>query len=349
MDTMLSHLRRRLHYLPLPRTPSSIPPINRIHQPAVRRASLTHHLCRNYSIMPSNCNNIRIVGGAEIVVDHEGLTINECIGNVATKTDDVSVCVVSIANPTAEPWLTIQYDEYMHVLEGVVELHFEKNDGGNSGVVRVAKGQTLFIEKGSRFQPRFPEGNTRYIPVCLPAFKPERCHREEGSEVSDVAAKLEDLHSDSKQPTPEEINEKYNHIAKIYHMCLKSKWEQCLSASTKAEAVYYPPTFHQDGRMIHATAQPERLLKVANHFYKKTDGEWICIELNRIGLEELGVVTVFEGALPVGNKEAIDECDWVFPHIYGGIPTHVDGIVVNTFGIKRSEDGEFLLIEGLAE
>jgi mannose-6-phosphate isomerase-like protein (cupin superfamily) len=177
---------------------------------------------------------IRIIGQSIKVVDHDGLTITECIGNAATHVDDMSVALVNVEGPTSEPWLTIHYDEYMHVTEGCLELHYYDSENKLTQL-NVTAGQTAFIAKGSRFQPRFPAGVTKYIPVCLPAFKPERCIREEGTEASDVSKKLNELHS---KPSADEVNDKYKHVNKIYHMCQKKAWEECKAQSR----AYYPPT-----------------------------------------------------------------------------------------------------------
>ena len=66
--------------------------------------------------------------------------------------------------------------------------------GWDEAFCKVAVGETALIDKGTRFQPRFPEAGTSYIPVCIPAFRPDRCVREEGS-CSDVAKRLAALHT----------------------------------------------------------------------------------------------------------------------------------------------------------
>jgi mannose-6-phosphate isomerase-like protein (cupin superfamily)/uncharacterized protein (DUF952 family) len=267
------------------------------------------HLAVVCNIAQNMASPIRILGKIIKVVDHEGLVIKECIGNAATNVDDLSLALVTVDGPTSEPWLTIQYDEYMVVEEGCVELHCIDAENMETQI-NVTAGHTAFVEKGTRFQPRFPSGTTKYIPVCLPAFKPERCAREEGAVASDVSIKLKDLHS---KPTAQEVNAKFNDVNIIYHMCKKSAWEEC----KKQSKAYFPPTFLADGKMTHATAVPERLISTANHFYTLSVGDWICLELNRKGLEQLGIVTIFEEAMPVGAKET--NADWesmVFPHIY---------------------------------
>jgi hypothetical protein len=73
-------------------------------------------------------------------------------------------------------------------------------EGGSSTTAQA--GETVFISKGTRFRPSFPVGDTqcvtspnfttenpfhysvdfidvRYVPVCVPAFRPDRCIRED--------------------------------------------------------------------------------------------------------------------------------------------------------------------------
>ena len=284
-------------------------------------------------------SSIKVTGQSIKVVEHDGLTIEEVIGNVATKNDNLSVAIVSITKPTSEPWLTLHYDEWMHITKGYIELHVD--DGAS--IIKVEEGQTVFIPKGSRMQPVFPVPSS-YIPVCIPAFSPDRCIREEGTELSDVSARLDELHQ--KVLSAEEVNEQFKDVKTIYHMCQTSIYEKAM----KEKTAYFPPTFHQDGKFTHATAIAANLVTTANHFYTETKGDWVCIELDRDALEKLGLVTIFESAKPVGDIDT--DGDWkndVFPHIFGGLPLHVDGVLTNTYKMKRSDDGTFLSIDGLVE
>jgi uncharacterized protein (DUF952 family) len=61
----------------------------------------------------------------------------------------------------------------------------------------------------------------------------------------------------------------------IYHMCVSRDFE---NANNDGE-LYFPPTYHQDG-FIHATAEPELLLSVGNHFYKSDTNHWICLGID---------------------------------------------------------------------
>ena len=161
--------------------------------------------------------------------------------------------------------------------------------------------------------------------MCLPAFRPDRCIREDDSERSkQVAANLQQLHSgpsivpDSQAPSCKTVNDEVPDT--LYHMCVKADWD---AAKAKGEA-YYPPTFEADGNYTHATAVAERLIQTANHFYQESVGDWICLRMSREALRKGGIVTKDEPAMPVGDKDVGESWnDWVCPHVYGGIPISV--------------------------
>mmetsp|Transcript_104122 Transcript_104122/g.261050 ORF Transcript_104122/g.261050 Transcript_104122/m.261050 type:complete len:415 (-) Transcript_104122:295-1539(-) len=276
----------------------------------------------------------RIVGAAARVVETGDLSIDELAGNVATKSDRISIAHVKITAPTSEPWLTLHYDEWMCVLKGRMVLHFA--DGRET--LEVKAGQTVFIESGERFRPVFPEGDTEYVPVCLPAFRPDRCIREDEPDSS-VSVKLRDLHGvAAKKP---KLSQEEPEPEVLYHMCQRSLWEE----AKKSGEAYFPPTFEADG-FTHATAVPERLLDTANHFYRDVPGEWLCLRFRRSALRRLGIVTRDERAMPVG-KTATNEAwsEWVCPHVFGGIPVQV---VDAEFPMTR-DGSAYTAIRGLTE
>uniref|UniRef100_A0A7S2RPF2 Cupin n=1 Tax=Eucampia antarctica TaxID=49252 RepID=A0A7S2RPF2_9STRA len=285
----------------------------------------------------------KIIGSSTTVVEIDGLKIDELAGNVATSEDIISIAYVTVSEPTSEPWLTLDYDEWLCVLKGKMILHY--TDGGNERTLEVNAGETCMVAKGERFRPVFPIAPTEYIPVCSPAFRPDRCHREEGEESSDVTKNLIKLHSGNKELQCTSSDKK----DVLYHMCQKTLWEE---ASHNGKA-YYSPTFETDGFFTHATAVPERLIETANHFYTQTLGEWICLELSRSALENIGIITKDEQPLPVADAVVSENWvknNWVCPHIYGGIPT-VDGLNVlqKIHPIIRTDDGKFVNIDGLTE
>merc|ERR1711997_1008447 len=251
--------------------------------------------CKTYSlpgIIPSVpteiMSAITIIGTSQRVVDAPGLSIEELAGNVASKEDRISIAFVVANKGTSEPFLTLHYDEWICVLRG--KILFENVDGN----VTASAGDTVFIREGTRFRPSFLE-DSEYVPVCLPAFRPDRCIREDGEneEGHKISDNLKNLHktNDSKDgDAPNDL---------LYHMTTKAEWEKA-----KAENhAYYPKTFEADGLYTHATGVPSRLIETANHFYQDVSGDWICLELRRSKLKrEYGIAVRDEEAMPVISK-----------------------------------------------
>jgi len=274
-----------------------------------------------------------IIGGSTRVVETEAFTIDELAGNVATQSDTVSIAHCKVLSPTSEPWLTLHYDEWMCVMKGRMLLHH----AGAGSPLEVKAGQTVMVRKGERFRPEFPEAGTEYIPVCIPAFRPDRCIREDDTEEGHhVAKKLKTLHT---TPAPVVCVPARPQAEVLYHMCEKRLWD----AAKTAGAAYYPPTFEADG-MTHATSDPVRLLTIANHFYTDRPGDWVCLVFRVSALRKCGIIVKEEEAMPVGDKSIGEDWDWVCPHVYGGIPPSV---VEKELPIVR-ESGLFKSIQSLA-
>lgn len=202
---------------------------------------------------------VTIVGGSTRVVDADGLTIDELAGNVATSSDTISIALVKAKAGTSEPWLTLHYDEWIAVLKGKVVLALPDD----KGEVEVPEGKTVHIAPGTRFRPTFPV-DTEYVPVCLPAFRPDRCIREDVTEAGEaIAAKLHELHGAGATmactPSADDAKPEV-----LFHMTTKASWD----AAKKSKKAYYPPTFEVDGHYTHATGVPSRLITTANHFYQ---------------------------------------------------------------------------------
>ena len=99
--------------------------------------------------------------------------IEEFIGRVNSKTDDVSIARMISPSGWSEPGQRPQFDEYTIVLRG--ELQAETSEG----VLRVTAGQALVVNKNEwiRYSSPGPEG-AEYIAVCIPAFSPDTVHRD---------------------------------------------------------------------------------------------------------------------------------------------------------------------------
>jgi uncharacterized protein len=130
----------------------------------------------------------------------------------------------------------------------------------------------------------------------------------------------------------------------IYHMCEQSSYFEQVNAND-GEGLYFPPTYVQDG-FIHATHDPKLLIDVANHFYKSSLGDWICLE---ISVPWLTSQVIFEAPAPVGNVASYvkeDQNVVKFPHIYGGIRKRA---VKKIFPMTRASDGTFTGIDNLPD
>ncbi|MBX2846996.1 MAG: DUF952 domain-containing protein [Acidiferrobacterales bacterium] len=127
----------------------------------------------------------------------------------------------------------------------------------------------------------------------------------------------------------------------LYHLIQMDLWQ----AAVDNNANYYPPTYDQDG-FTHATANPNLLLNVANHFYKDVPGPWLCLRMTVDSLNATGIKVVFEATAPVGDKKAdfTGTNDELFPHILGGINP---AAVLKVHSVTRSEDGTFLAVTGV--
>ncbi|KAG8466417.1 hypothetical protein KFE25_002173 [Diacronema lutheri] len=258
---------------------------------------------------------VRIVGSATRVVDADGLTIDELAGNVASGSDTISIAIVNAKAGTSEPWLTLAYDEWIAVREGKVVISLVGEE-----TVEVPAGKTVHIAPGTRFKPSFPV-DTEYVPVCLPAFRPDRCAREDEDEKGEaIAHKLRALHGaggavETATCTPSAAEDGKPEV--LYHMTTKKAWD----AAKKSGTAYYPATFEADGHYTHATGVPSRLITTANHFYQDVEGVWVCVAFTRTALRDAGIHVRDEQALPVGDKQVSTEWrTWVCPHVIGGIP-----------------------------
>jgi hypothetical protein len=229
--------------------------------------------------------------------------------------------------------LTMQYEEWLCVTKGRC---IAKSRSGEEVIIEA--GETAYISKGSSWKPTFPV-ETSYIAICKPAFRPDRCVREEENNQSGMDL-LKKMHADSSVAPPQPTVTKAEPIDKLHHMTTRALW----NAVKDSGEAYYPPTFDVDGYYTHATAVPSRLITTANNFYQEDAGEWICLIFSRAALKKCGIFVKDEEALPVGDRPIGGDWDtWICPHVIGGIPP---SIVTEIFVIQR-EGKTFVGIEGL--
>ena len=99
----------------------------------------------------------------------------------------------------------------------------------------------------------------------------------------------------------------------------------------------------------HTTAVPTRLITTYYHFYTGTKVDQICLQPSRSEFNKLGIVTKSKEPKPVGQTEVGETWNWVCPHIFGGIPTGVLGVVKRIHGMKCDEEGKFISISSLTD
>jgi mannose-6-phosphate isomerase-like protein (cupin superfamily) len=105
---------------------------------------------------------------------NEPKIIEECIGRVNSKTEDLSVAKMKSPGGWSEPGQTPDFDEYTVVLRGLLRVR-SKTD-----TLDVKAGQAVIVYRGEWVQYSTPDPDgAEYIAVCLPAFSPQTVHRDE--------------------------------------------------------------------------------------------------------------------------------------------------------------------------
>jgi ethanolamine utilization protein EutQ (cupin superfamily) len=100
-------------------------------------------------------------------------TIEEYIGRVNSKTENVSVARMRSPEGWYEPGQKPEFDEYTLVLTGMLRV---KTEGMT---VDVHAGEAVIVNRGEWVQYSTPElGGAEYIAVCSPAFSPDTVHRD---------------------------------------------------------------------------------------------------------------------------------------------------------------------------
>ncbi len=100
--------------------------------------------------------------------------IEEYIGNVNSKTNEVSIARMKSPAGWTEPGQTPEFDEYTIVLKGELHINTKKDE------IILKEGEAVITKKGEWIQYSTPgKDGAEYIAVCLPAFSPETVNRDE--------------------------------------------------------------------------------------------------------------------------------------------------------------------------
>jgi len=106
-------------------------------------------------------------------VGNKPKTIEEFIGLVNSKTEEVSIARMTSPAGWIEPGQTPDFDEYTLVLKGMLRVTTME------GVQDVRAGEAIIANKGEwvRYSTPGPDG-AEYVAVCMPAFSLESVHRD---------------------------------------------------------------------------------------------------------------------------------------------------------------------------
>jgi len=103
--------------------------------------------------------------------------IREFFGAVNSGDKDVSIAVMNSPCGWVEPGQTPEFDEYTVVISG--ELHIKVKEKEFD----IKAGQAVLVRKGEWVQYSTPnEKGAHYVSVCIPAFTPDKVHRNEEGE-----------------------------------------------------------------------------------------------------------------------------------------------------------------------
>jgi len=99
--------------------------------------------------------------------------IEEFVGQVNTRTNQVSIARMHSSPGWEEPGQTPAFDEFTLVLAGVLRVETQ------TGILEVGAGQAVHALAGDwvRYSTPEPEG-AEYVSVCVPAFSPHTVHRD---------------------------------------------------------------------------------------------------------------------------------------------------------------------------
>ena len=150
--------------------------------------------------------------------EHDGLTIKENIGNVATKNDELSLALITIKNPPSSrgsPCITMS--GFTSRRDGLNYTNRIRKVDPKLSSRSTKERRSLFRRESN--SARVSGAFQVHSPVHPPAFALDRCIREEGTELSDISARLDELHNGKEAAaSADKVNAKFDDVKTIYHM-----------------------------------------------------------------------------------------------------------------------------------
>lgn len=127
----------------------------------------------------SKKNYIHVKTGTRIDVPG-GKQIDEMIGRVHTRTDELSLARMEAPPGWGEPHQTPDFGELTVVVRGRVQVEVGDEK------VAVGAGEAIWTPAGVRVRHSNPfDEENEYYAICVPAFSPERANREDQEAVAD--------------------------------------------------------------------------------------------------------------------------------------------------------------------
>ena len=98
--------------------------------------------------------------------------IDEFIGRINSKTDEVSIARMKSPDGWIEPGQTPEFNEYTIVLKGMLRVKTKDE------IIDINEGEAFIAQAGEwvQYSSPNPEG-AEYIAICCPGFSPALVHR----------------------------------------------------------------------------------------------------------------------------------------------------------------------------
>ena len=120
--------------------------------------------------MPLKINNPTIIEAA----GNKPKKIEEYIGQVNSQTSQLSIARMFSPEGWIEPGQKPEFDEYTVVLNGALHVKTATEE------LDIKTGQAVIIKANEWVQYSSPyDGGAEYIAVCIPAFSPDKVHRDD--------------------------------------------------------------------------------------------------------------------------------------------------------------------------
>lgn len=108
-----------------------------------------------------------------VVPVNDGKLIEEFFGKASINCGDFSFAHMIAPSGWSEPFQTPDFDEVTYVISGRKKFEIDGEE------IILQKNQSICVRKGSRVRYSNPfEELCEYVSVCIPAFAPDRVHRE---------------------------------------------------------------------------------------------------------------------------------------------------------------------------